>query len=285
MSEIDDLPPLRDIIRDHNLRAEKSLGQNFLLDLNLTGKIARAAKFLQGRCVFEIGPGPGGLTRAILSCAPAKLIAVEYDPRAIAALESLRQASGGRLEIVQHDALHADLPALAARHDQTPPYAIVANLPYNIATPLLTGWLEQIYNAPHLYSELVLMFQKEVAQRIVAKPSSKAYGRLSILTQWLCEAKLAFDVPAAAFTPPPKVTSSIVRLVPRKDAAKDIRFDVMEKLTQAAFGQRRKMIRGSLKDYLPYVEQCGLRPEARAEELSVDDFIRLARAVSAKAPL
>ncbi|HEU4838212.1 MAG TPA: 16S rRNA (adenine(1518)-N(6)/adenine(1519)-N(6))-dimethyltransferase RsmA [Micavibrio sp.] len=281
-SEIAELPPLREVIREHGLRAEKSLGQNFLLDLNLTGKIARAAKTVKGACVFEIGPGPGGLTRAILESGAKKLIAIEYDQRAVAALQGLKDASGGRLDIVHADALHADLPALAEQYGLKPPYAIVANLPYNIATPLLTGWLEQIHADPAFYCEMVLMFQKEVAQRIVAKPSTKAYGRLSILAQWLCEARLAFDVPAAAFTPPPKVTSSIVRLVPRKKQAAD--FAVMEKLTAAAFGQRRKMIRGSLKEYMPYIEQCGLRPDARAEELSVADFARLAEAVT-KAPL
>lgn len=276
--DISNLPPLRDIIREHELRAEKSLGQNFLLDLNLTGKIARAAKFIEGKCVFEIGPGPGGLTRAILGAGAKKLIAIEYDPRAIGALQSLKDAAQDRLEIVQADALHADLPALAAQFGQSPPYIVAANLPYNIATPLLTGWLEQIHADPSLYGELILMFQKEVAQRIVAKPSTKAYGRLSILAQWLCEAKLVFDVPAAAFTPPPKVTSSIVRLVPKKRIDAD--FAVMEKITAAAFGQRRKMIRGSLKEYMPYVEQCGLRPEARAEELGVEDFARLAALIT-----
>lgn len=282
VSDISNLPPLRDIIREHELRAEKSLGQNFLLDLNLTTKIARTAKSIEGACVFEIGPGPGGLTRAILENGAKKLIAIEYDPRAIAALQSLKAASDGRLEIIQADALHADLPALAAQFGQKPPYVIVANLPYNIATPLLTGWLEQIHADSSLYAEMILMFQKEVAQRIVAKPSSKTYGRLSILSQWLCEAKLAFDVPAAAFTPPPKVTSSIVRLVPKRKVGAD--FTVMEKLTAAAFGQRRKMIRGSLKDYLPYIEKCGLRTEARAEELSVEDFANLAALVT-KDPL
>ena len=282
MFEIAALPPLRDVIRDHNLRAEKSLGQNFLLDLNLTGKIARAAKFLEDATVFEIGPGPGGLTRALLEAGAKKLIAIEYDPRAIEALQSLKEAARGRLEIVQADALHADLPALAAQYGAPPPFVIVANLPYNIATPLLTGWLEQIHADPARYSELVLMFQKEVAQRIVGKPSNKTYGRLSILAQWLCEVKLVFDVPASAFTPPPKVTSSIVRLVPKGKTEGD--FAVMEKLTAAAFGQRRKMIRGSLKDYLSYIEKLGLRPEARAEELSVADFAALAKAVT-KDPL
>lgn len=270
------LPPLRDVIREHDLRAEKSLGQNFLLDLNLTSKIARAAGKLEGLTVFEIGPGPGGLTRALVASGAAKVIAVEYDPRAVQALQRLKDASNGVLEIVQEDALHADLPALAQKFGGKPPFVIVANLPYNIATPLLTGWMEQIYNQPALYRELVLMFQKEVAQRIVGKPSSKTYGRLSILCQWLCTAKIMFDVPASAFTPPPKITSSIVRLVPRAPEGDQPSFELMETITAAAFGQRRKMIRGSLKDYMPFVQQCGLREEARAEELDVKDFVALA---------
>lgn len=280
MSDIESLPPLRDIIRDHNLRAEKSLGQNFLLDLNLTAKIARAAGDLKGKTVFEIGPGPGGLTRAILNAEAVNLIAIEYDPRAIVALESLKNAAGGRLAIVQEDALHADLPALAKNIGVKPPYAIIANLPYNIATPLLTGWLEQIYNDQNLYCQMVLMFQKEVAQRIVAKPSTKTYGRLSILSQWLCDTKLMFDVPAQAFTPPPKVTSSIVRLIPKSGIAKDIDFQTMEKITAAAFGQRRKMIRGSMKDYIPYIEECGIDPQARAEDLNVEEYMALAKLVT-----
>lgn len=279
-SAVDSLPPLRDVIRAHDLRAEKSLGQNFLLDLNLTAKIARAAGRLEGATVFEIGPGPGGLTRALVSSGAAKVIAIEYDPRAITALQSLKDASNGVLEIIQQDALHADLPALAEALGGKPPYVVVANLPYNIATPLLTGWMEQVYAQPALYREFVLMFQKEVAQRIVARPSTKAYGRLAILCQWLCEAKIMFDVPAAAFTPPPKVTSSIVRLVPRAPQGEQPSFDLLEKITAAAFGQRRKMIRGSLKDYMPFVQQCGLREEARAEELSVDDFVALALCAS-----
>lgn len=272
------LPPLREIIRDHNLRAEKALGQNFLLDLNLTGKIARQAKTLAGRTVFEIGPGPGGLTRALLESGAEKVIAIEYDPRAIAALQGLKDAAEGRLVIVQADALTADIPALGAAHGAAPPYAIVANLPYNIATPLLTGWLEDVWRDPALYGEFVLMFQKEVAQRIAAKRGDKAYGRLAILSQWLCECKIALDVPAAAFTPPPKVTSSVVRLVPRKDS-QGVDFHTMEKLTAAAFGQRRKMIRGSLKAYLDVIESCGLNPELRAEDLSVDSYVAMAKAV------
>lgn len=273
------LPPLRDVIREHEFRAEKKLGQNFLLDLNLTGKIAKTARHIDGATVFEIGPGPGGLTRAILLSGAKKLIAVEYDTRAIAALQSLVDAADGRLVLVQQDALATDLTEVAAAHDATGPYIIIANLPYNIATPLLTGWLRQIYDVPDRYAEMVLMFQKEVAQRICAKLDDKVYGRLSIISQWLCECKLAFDVPASAFTPPPKVTSSIVRLVPRTFKDEQPKFETVEKLTAMAFGQRRKMIRGSLKEYLPQIEKCGLRPEARAEELSVDDFIALARAI------
>ena len=276
---IDSLPPLRDVIREHGLRAEKSLGQNFLLDLNLTSKIARAAGKLEGATVFEIGPGPGGLTRAILKSSVKKLIALEYDPRAISALQSLVSASQERLDLVQTDALEASLPELGKERGFQPPYMVIANLPYNIATPLLIGWLEEIYHDPGLYAGLVLMFQKEVAERIVAQPSTKAYGRLSILAQWLCEAKMMFDVPAAAFTPPPKVTSSIVRLIPRPLTASRPAFKDMERLTAMAFGQRRKMIRGSLKEYLPQIESCGLRPEARAEELSPADFARLALSV------
>lgn len=275
------LPPLRDIIREHNLRAEKSLGQNFLLDLNLTGKIARQAKTVSGRTVFEIGPGPGGLTRALLESGAAKVIAIEYDPRAILALQSLKEAADGRLVIVQADALNADLPALGAAHGAAPPYAIVANLPYNIATPLLTGWLEDVWREPSLYGEFILMFQKEVAQRITAKCGDKAYGRLAILSQWLCECKIALDVPAAAFTPPPKVTSSVVRLVPRGDAG-GVDFHTLEKLTAAAFGQRRKMIRGSLKSYMDVIESCGINPELRAEDLPVQAYIDMARAVAAR---
>lgn len=283
MSDTDDpiaaMPPLRDIIRDHTLRAEKKLGQNFLLDLNLTGKIARAAGDLTGATVFEIGPGPGGLTRAALLAGAKKLIAIEYDPRAIAALQSLKEAAQGRLEIVQEDALHVDLMALAKDHGGDAPYVIIANLPYNIATPLLTGWLEEIYNYPDRYRELVLMFQKEVAERIVAQVGSKAYGRLAILSQFLCEAKIAFHVPASAFTPPPKVTSSIVRLVPRKVEVDRPSFNGIEKLTAAAFGQRRKMIRSSLKEFLPQIEACGINPESRAEQLCVGEFIKLAQAI------
>ncbi len=278
------LPPLRDIIRDHGLRAEKSLGQNFLLDLNLTSKIAKSAKTLAGKTVFEIGPGPGGLTRALLLSEADNVVALEYDARAIAALHSLKDASNGRFHLIHTDALSASLPDIANSLGLASPFVIVANLPYNIATPLLTRWLYEIYKNESRYGEMVLMFQKEVAQRIVAKPSSKSYGRLSILSQWLCDVKLCFDVPASAFTPPPKVTSSIVRFVPKHNVATGVDFGVMEGITAAAFGQRRKMIRGSLKNYLAHIESCGLRPDVRAEDLAVEDYINLARSVT-KAPL
>lgn len=273
------LPPLREIIRDHGLRAEKKLGQNFLLDLNLTSKIARVAGDAKGRLVFEIGPGPGGLTRGILCEDPEHLIAIEYDGRAVEALQTLRQAAGDRLEILQQDALASALLTEGKRRGYALPYRVIANLPYNIATPLLTGWLADLHQNPLCYDALVLMFQKEVAQRIVAKPGSKAYGRLAVISQWLCDCKIAFDVPAAAFTPPPKVTSSVVRFIPKEMKADMPAFATVEKLTAAAFGQRRKMIRSSLKNHLHEIELCGLRPEARAEELSVADFIALARMI------
>ncbi|MFA5592949.1 MAG: 16S rRNA (adenine(1518)-N(6)/adenine(1519)-N(6))-dimethyltransferase RsmA [Micavibrio sp.] len=278
---VEALPPLREIINEHGLRAEKALGQNFLLDLNLTRKIARAARSIKTNPAFEIGPGPGGLTRAILLEGAPKLVALEYDARAVAALDSLVLAADGRLYVEQADALRLSLPACAVRRGLKPPYNIIANLPYNIATPLLAGWLQDIHGDAGIYGELILMFQKEVAQRIVASPSTKAYGRLSVLTQWLCDAKIVFDVPASAFVPPPKVTSSIVRLVPRERNGEALAaFRVMEEMTAASFGQRRKMIRSSLKNYAPFLEACGLDDQARAEDIAVGDYARLALAVT-----
>lgn len=270
--DIDSLPPLRDVIRAHDLRAEKKLGQNFLLDLNLTSKIARGAGDLAGASVFEIGPGPGGLTRGILGAGADHLTAIEYDPRAVAALQDLQKAAQGRLDILHGDALNVDLLSMAKGR----PIAIVANLPYNIATPLLIGWLKQIHDNPGAYRSMTLMFQKEVAQRITAAPSTKEYGRLSILSQWLCETRTLFDIPPSAFTPPPKVVSTVVHFTPKKLPADAPAFEAIEKLTAAAFGQRRKMIRGSMKEYLPAIESLGINTELRAENLSVEDFIKIA---------
>lgn len=272
MVDLSSLPPLREVIREHGLRAEKKLGQNFLLDLNLTDKIARAAGDLSDCTVFEIGPGPGGLTRSILGTNAKKLIAIEYDPRAIEALQDLEKAADGALELIHGDALETDLCALSP-----PPRAIVANLPYNIATPLLINWLRQIYEDAGSYRSMTLMFQKEVAQRITAKVGDKNYGRLAVLSQWLCEVRLSFDVPPSAFTPPPKVVSSIVHFVSKKRQENSPSFTAVEAVTAAAFGQRRKMIRSSLKNYKDYFAQVGLDETMRAETMSVAQFITLAR--------
>jgi 16S rRNA (adenine1518-N6/adenine1519-N6)-dimethyltransferase len=263
------LPPLRDVIAAHDLRAKKALGQNFLLDMNITDKIVRAAGDLSGRTVFEIGPGPGGLTRSLIGSNAAKIIAVEFDPRAVAALQNL---TGERVEIVQGDALRVNYQSLAEG-----PRAIVANLPYNIATVLLTNWLKEMREKPGAYDSMTLMFQKEVAERIVAAPGSKTFGRLAVIAQWICECRICFDLPPSAFTPPPKVSSSVVYFMPKKlpDDAPDFRS--VEKVTAAAFGQRRKMIRTSLKDYADGLERLGIDPTLRAENLSVQDFINLAK--------
>ncbi|MCC7050090.1 MAG: 16S rRNA (adenine(1518)-N(6)/adenine(1519)-N(6))-dimethyltransferase RsmA [Alphaproteobacteria bacterium] len=272
------LPPLREVIRRHDLLAKKSLGQHFLLDLNLTRRIARAAGDLAGACAIEIGPGPGGLTRALLETPAARVVAIERDPRAVAALAELAAAYPGRLAVVEGDALAIDPAPLcpAPRH-------IVANLPYNVATPLLVGWLKRARD----YASMTLMFQKEVARRLVAEPRGKDYGRLGVLTQWACTARLLFDVPASAFVPPPKVTSSVVRLVPR-DAPLAVDPAALERVTQAAFGQRRKMLRQSLRslgvDAATLLAQAGIAGERRAEELDVAAFCALARAFAATAP-
>ncbi|MCB9988105.1 MAG: 16S rRNA (adenine(1518)-N(6)/adenine(1519)-N(6))-dimethyltransferase RsmA [Rhodospirillales bacterium] len=267
----DNLPPLRDVIARHNLRAEKKLGQNFLLDANITDKIARSAGDLSDKTVFEIGPGPGGLTRSLLKAGAKKVIAIEYDPRAIAALQDLVAAAGGQLTVIHGDALKTDLLSLAPDG----PRAIVANLPYNIATPLLIGWLRQTHGG-RAYDSMTLMFQKEVVQRICAVPGGRDYGRLSVLSQWLCDCRKVFDLPPGAFTPPPKVTSSIVQLIPKTLSNDQPDFQTIEKLTAAAFGQRRKMLRSTLKEYLPVLEQAGIDPTNRAEQITVDQFINLA---------
>ncbi|MGZ3409308.1 MAG: 16S rRNA (adenine(1518)-N(6)/adenine(1519)-N(6))-dimethyltransferase RsmA [Xanthobacteraceae bacterium] len=270
------LPPLRDVIRRFELSAKKSLGQNFLLDLNLTGRIARAAGPLSGVTIVEVGPGPGGLTRALLSEGAQRVIAIERDRRAVAALGELAAHYPGRLDVVEDDALtfspHSRIDG-AAR--------IVANLPYNIATPLLVGWLST-EPWPPWFDMMVLMFQREVAERIAAPPGSKTYGRLSVLAQWRCDVKLLFDIAPTAFVPPPKVTSSLVRFIPRAQPLPCDR-SMLEQVTQAAFGQRRKMLRQSLKSLTPDVggllAQAGIDPTARAEEIPVSGFVALAQAL------
>jgi 16S rRNA (adenine1518-N6/adenine1519-N6)-dimethyltransferase len=285
MSTIDDLPPLREVIRRHALNARKSLGQNFLLDLNLTARIARAGGPLAGVTVVEVGPGPGGLTRALLAEGAARVVAVERDERAVAALAEIAARYPGRLDVISGDALDFDpRPHLGTGPVGTGPVRIIANLPYNIATALLVGWLTA-EPWPPWYEGLVLMFQREVAERIVAAPGTKAYGRLSVLAGWRAEAKILFDVSASAFVPPPKVTSSVVRLVPRASPLPCDRA-ALERVTEAAFGQRRKMLRQSLRalglDPRPLLAATGIAETARAEDIPVDGFVALARAFAAR---
>ncbi len=277
---IDGLPPLREVIRRHGLTARKSLGQNFLFDLNLAARIARAAGPLEAITVVEIGPGPGGLTRALLALGAKRVIAVERDDRATGALAEIAAHYPGRLEIVAADALSFDVRARLSSARAR----IVANLPYNIATALLVMWVTA-EPWPPWYDSAILMFQREVAERIVAQPGSKSYGRLSVLVQWRCEARIAFDVNASAFVPPPKVKSSVVRLVPRT-APLPCQRVMLEAVTQAAFGQRRKMLRQSLRslgtDPTELIAAAGLDPTARAEDLSVEQFVLLARTLESQ---
>jgi 16S rRNA (adenine1518-N6/adenine1519-N6)-dimethyltransferase len=272
------LPPLREVIARHGLGARKSLGQHFLLDLNLTGRIARAAPDLSRGTVIEVGPGPGGLTRALLAEGATNLVVVEKDRRCLEALAELAVAYPGRLEVVEGDALKMDLAALGPA-----PRQIVSNLPYNISTALLVRWLTALADDPAAFSALTLMFQKEVAARLVAMPRSGPYGRLSVLTQWLCAARPLFDIPPRAFTPPPKVVSSVVALTPRAEPLAPASLAALEKVTAAAFGQRRKMLRQSLKslggDTARLFEATGIAPTARAEELAVEEFCALARLI------
>jgi 16S rRNA (adenine1518-N6/adenine1519-N6)-dimethyltransferase len=281
MAQIDDLPPLREVIRRHDLTPKKSLGQNFLFDLNLTARIARAAEPLENITVVEVGPGPGGLTRALLALGARRIVAIERDQRAIAALEEIAARYPGRLEIIAGDALSVD-----PREQLGPERArVVANLPFNIATALLIRWLT-IEPWPPWYDSLLLMFQREVAERIVAAPGSKSYGRLSVLAGWRTEAKILFDVARSAFVPPPKVTSSVVRLTPRQvplvcDSA------ALQRVTEAAFGQRRKMLRQSLKtlgvDAAALLADAGIEPTARGEEIPFEGFVTLANVFSGQA--
>ena len=275
---MDDLPPLRDVIARHKLAAVKSLGQNFLLDLNLTGRVARAAGELRGYTVIEVGPGPGGLTRALLSAGADKVIAIERDRRCLPALAEIAERYPDRLDVHNADALETDYAALTDG-----PVRLVANLPYNIATPLLIGWLGGD-PWPPFYESMTLMFQKEVAERIVADPSSKSYGRLGVLAGWRTDADIAFNISPKAFVPPPKVMSSVVHLVPRT-APLPCDLSSLERVTGAAFGQRRKMLRQSLKsagvDPARLLEATDIAPTARAETVDIAGFVRLANAYTA----
>ena len=280
ISAIDQLPPLREVISEHNLRAEKKLGQNFLLDMNITDKIARQAGELSECSVFEIGPGPGGLTRSLLRAGAKQVKAIEFDKRAINALEDLVIASENRLEVLENDALNLNLLDIDVTGDRL----IIANLRYNIATMLLLNWLKQIRHNKDSYKKMILMFQKEVAQRIVAKPGTKSYGRLAVISQWLCDCEISFSLPAQAFVPPPKVSSAIVTFTPKELKEDAPRFQDVEAVTACAFGQRRKMVRSSLKDYQQWFSAADIDPESRAEELFIDQFISLAKFFHNKNP-
>ncbi|NKB26586.1 MAG: 16S rRNA (adenine(1518)-N(6)/adenine(1519)-N(6))-dimethyltransferase RsmA [Rhodobacteraceae bacterium] len=278
MSAIDDLPPLRDVIAAHGLSARKSLGQNFLLDLNLTSKIARSAGDLTGCDVLEVGPGPGGLTRGLLAAGARRVLAVEKDARCLPALAQIADAYPGRLQVIEGDALEIYVMA-----HLTPPIRIVSNLPYNVGTALLTRWLDPPAWPP-FWDSLTLMFQREVAERIVATPGASGYGRLGVLAGWRSDARIVMSLPPGAFTPPPKVSSAVVRLdaLPTPRFRADAR--VLLPLVKAAFGQRRKMLRSSLKGVAPGIEEhliaAGIAPTARAQEIPVQDFCALARQIA-----
>lgn len=268
------LPSLAEVIRAFDLRADKSLGQHFLLDPGLLARIAAAAGNLEGMNVIEVGPGPGGLTRALLETKASHVTAVEYDKRAVTAITALA-ATTNRLSIIEADAMKADLPAMVPA-----PRAIVANLPYNIGTLLLVNWLQQAAE----FQSMTLMFQLEVAERICAAPNTSAYGRVSVLAQWLCETAMLMRIPAGAFAPPPKVESALIRLIPRKDQPARAELKAMERLTAAAFGQRRKMLRGALKPLggEALCAKAGIDASRRAETLSVEEFVALLRAFMAQ---
>ena len=274
LSPLDDIPPLRDVIARHGLAARHSLGQHFLLDGNLTDRIVREAGDLTGRHVIEVGPGPGGLTRSLLASNAADITAVELDRRAVGAMVELAEMVGGRLRVVEADALNVDIASLLPA-----PRQVIANLPYNVASPLLVGWLRQASS----FERLTLMFQQEVAERICAAPNTADYGRLSVLTQWTCDARVVMRLPPTAFTPPPKVWSAVVSLTPHATQPDPMLFSRMEALTAAAFGQRRKMLRGSLRPLggERLLARAGIAPERRAETLSVAEFDRLLGVIEA----
>ncbi|MEM7642229.1 MAG: 16S rRNA (adenine(1518)-N(6)/adenine(1519)-N(6))-dimethyltransferase RsmA [Pseudomonadota bacterium] len=280
MARIDDLPPLRDVIAAHDLRAKKSMGQNFLLDLNLTARIARIGGPLDGARVLEVGPGPGGLTRGLLAEGADHVLAVEKDARCLPALAEIAAAYPGRLTVVNGDALQIDVGAHLAS-----PWRVVANLPYNVGTELLVRWLTPA-TWPPPWQSLTLMFQKEVAERIVADPGSKAYGRLAVLAQWRCDARIALTLPPDAFVPPPKVSSAVVHLTALQAPRFPADPAVLERVVAKGFGQRRKMLRAALKGLVPDVEDClaeaGLDPTDRAERVDLAGWCALARAVAAR---
>ena len=269
------LPPLKDVISKHQLRAKKSLGQNFLLDLNLTSKIARYAGNLDQFDILEIGPGPGGLTRSLLHEGARKVVAIEKDNRCIEALEEIQATFPGRLRLLQGDALSTNPSEHLAD-----PVRIIANLPYNIGTELLVRWLTS-KTWPSFWQSMTLMFQKEVANRIVASPGSKAYGRLSVMSQWRCDTKIAFNVPATAFTPPPKVESTLVHFEALKEPKFPAEVEVLEFVVSKAFNQRRKMLRGALKGYFQNVEEglvsIGVLPTKRAEDITVQEYCAMSQ--------
>ncbi len=279
MSAIDGLPPLREVIASHGLSAKKSLGQNFLLDLNLTAKIARQAGDLSGMDVLEIGPGPGGLTRGLLAEGARKVLAIEKDTRCLPALQEVAEAYPGKLEVISGDALQIDPLA-----HLTPPIAVCANLPYNVGTELLVRWLTP-EDWPPFWQTLTLMFQREVAERIVAQPGSKAYGRLAVLAQWRAEARIVLSLPPGAFTPPPKVSSAVVHLRALPEPRFPAERAVLERVVAAAFNQRRKMLRAALKGLAPDIEDrliaAGLTPTDRAEQVPLEGFCALARTFDA----
>lgn len=268
MDNLAELPPLRDVIRDHGLNARKSLGQHFLLDGNLTDRIARAAGPLEGKHVIEIGPGPGGLTRAILAHKPKSLHVIERDSRCIDAMHQLASATDVPMTIVETDALKFNITDLPST-----PVTLISNLPYNIGTPLLIKWLSSL---EHI-DRMVLMFQKEVADRIVAEPRTPGFGRLAVISQWLCETRPLFTVDRRAFTPPPKVESSVIEVLPRLRPLAEAEMSKLEKVTQAAFGQRRKMLRSSLKQIGLNPKDANIEETKRAEELTIEEFCALAR--------